>query len=351
MTSNHSVFDCSNKTCGGSTEWENCNGICTHNSQPCNGICRLNTKSCGSDVCIPRTSTCNGKCLAGYIRCPSNAEKCLKANSICGLGVHFPSTEQDFFHPACPNTSIFSRDVCEHEGWSQISSLEHIQNDRSLQCLGQRRSQFIDFSGICNNFFDCMDRSDESGCRPADLESQGTLGHKMFRRWKEEIDNYPGLENADDDAFEEECKAPLVRCNQDECIDPKDLCGRSHACESYTNFDFTLCQNFSYWLAQPCAAEGERCTGNSPYSCKTSQFLLKWLLEGDDYSDSLTEDYETSDYFYDFDNDDDFSFDTADSSNETLWTSLLVHKSCEDNSDLIFPASQDNFCNLPQTWR
>ena len=62
-------------------------------------------------------------------------------------------------------TISMRRDLCEDQAWNGLRGLKIKHSvTHEIHCRGHRPSQFIADYQICNGVYDCVDRSDESGC-------------------------------------------------------------------------------------------------------------------------------------------------------------------------------------------
>ncbi len=184
-----------------------CQGSCQSISVPCDGECPPWYRHC-LGTCVANTTKCQGKCPVGHVPCPTG-DSCLWGGDVrlcphhplllVGLGSIAMDGElqencrrfvldvfedycespsfvlsyldgRDYMRrsthptvPGCPLTPYFSRQLCEQEEWRSIRSWK----DKSLTidlCKGSRPSQLVPNGRFCNGFYECMDRSDESGC-------------------------------------------------------------------------------------------------------------------------------------------------------------------------------------------
>ena len=132
-------------------DWEvNCKGQCEFEQSfyDCNGKCQSVNE------------LCNGECKskARPWKCPNGNGTCV-SNYLCSgydISHKFFISEKK----ACPFVENNYREVCEkEEGLKDVKC-----KFPKVACAGHRR-QCIYPKRICDGTMDCMDRSDESGCR------------------------------------------------------------------------------------------------------------------------------------------------------------------------------------------
>ena len=146
-----------------------------------------------------------------------------------------------------------------------------------------------------------------------------------------------------------------MQCD-DKCQKPEDICKRNLGCMSAIERR-AMCRNFTFWLEQSCeydcnygfrGGECRRCTGNAPYSCYEEAHLNEMLKGSDDVNPSTDDE----NYYYISIGDEEVAdpvFQLGD--DDDLWTTLQTYKSCDDDSDLVFPATIHRFCDLQETFR
>ena len=83
------------------------------------------------------------------------------------------------------------REVCEHPAWGELSSINLTATEEvspsEAQCRGHRPSQFTSRSNRCDNVIDCVDRSDETGCKDAENSERGvSFLHHSTRKLRQQ---------------------------------------------------------------------------------------------------------------------------------------------------------------------
>jgi hypothetical protein len=142
-----------------------CNGECTDFKVPCNRTCLQDgiTQWFCNNECISVNEHCNGQCSSypkrTFWKCP-NSNVCVDSSELCSI----PPANNQY---SCPNGFEKSRHVCEN--LYQYNMTLNCEEKGLLTCKGHRK-QCIQPEYLCDGFFQCMDRSDESNCSREKIE-------------------------------------------------------------------------------------------------------------------------------------------------------------------------------------
>jgi len=284
-----------------------CDGLCQDVAIPCRGKCldveKLSNLDCSgvcSDPakpsvytcdgeCLPTNQTCNGSChdTLNHWKCPGE-KTCVEQRSVCaGTGW------------VCSDNQGNSRSVCEDPAWRG----ESCRGVGQIMCQGARPGQCVEDYHVCDGVYDCIDRSDESGCntdRHEEEEYKKEIVETLQECRAKDENNIPytGLKCVYEESsfidlinyFEIKTEEITNRTYKSKglCIPYLLLCKKkSYLTEA--NFIFTschpqlinirenktLCSNLTFWNSRPCdslpSAHGEkrftRCRGNTPGQC------------------------------------------------------------------------------------
>ena len=200
-----------------------CDGQCLNLTTPCSGNrcpevnmevncrkeCELEQTVYKCDgVCQSVDELCRGECgsQSRPWKCPTNNQTCV-SNSFCSIyGITSPEFEGEV--EKCPYVKDHFKETCERpEGLKNIKC-----KDSKVACTGHRK-QCIEKSDLCDGVLNCMDRSDESGCKTISKDFEP----KMFIACNVSIsNNYNNLGKVGNSGFE---------CGKDICLDQSLWCG------------------------------------------------------------------------------------------------------------------------------
>jgi hypothetical protein len=146
---------------------------------------------------------------------------------------------------------------------------------REVNCRGIRSSQCISKDLVCNGFYDCLDRSDESGCSKFPIDETKSI--QLNDCNVTEDNSITGLGHRGDPGFE---------CGSKVCLPVKLWCQKSSNLEWINDTLLSLCpetimslknpflcKNYTFWKGKECAVKTRhrdfdvRCKGNSPGQC------------------------------------------------------------------------------------
>lgn len=189
---------CAGNRCPESNMEVNCLGKCEREQTmyDCNGVCQSVDEQCQGE--------CSSK--GKPWKCPNGNQTCV-SNYLCSIyGISTP--EHDIEVQKCPYILTNYKDTCERP-----DSLKETKCKLpKVACTGHRR-QCIDKSGICDGVLDCMDRSDESGCKKVSYD----FDHEMFKPCHVNgSNNYNNLGKVGNAGF---------KCGEDTCLDQSLWCG------------------------------------------------------------------------------------------------------------------------------
>ena len=150
------------------------------------------------------------------------------------------------------------RQVCEDPAWSKLGEKNLtllFPSGLQMQCQGHRPSQFIRRSSRCDNIIDCIDRSDETGCKHKHT-GHSERGISFLHPLTKEIRQQPELTEEQLESISEWGHlggSPKKDCgNQvaigDNCYELEDLCGGKDGMPDFSHPDhIMLCQNWTFW--------------------------------------------------------------------------------------------------------
>ena len=254
-----------------------CNNQCISLKEPCKEKCPKPRIACkGQCYRSNVVFECDGKCTAdnkkckdcetAYVRHFDQKEKMTN----CPMESHCTIPElicNDFFSfnfEGCSRGLEVSKRVCENPAQHNLSN---ICKNRNLEsCSGHRPLQCIEASRKCNNFIDCIDRSDESGCI---LELEKVIDYSIFKDCNASYKSYLGYKNQPGFLCGNFCIPSTVLCRNTITEDGQSHLAKLSACPKLLKEvnSKQLCQNYTFWSNKPCYGDFNRCSGNFPGQC------------------------------------------------------------------------------------
>jgi hypothetical protein len=242
---------------------ESCKGKCPHLRIACKGQCYDSNVVFECDgKCTSNQKECQN-CPAAFVRhfesktqmtnCP-NESHCTIPNKICN---NFNS----FYVGGCGTGSELSKGVCENPAKYNLSNVCQTRNLES--CSGNRPLQCIEAIRKCNNYIDCVDRSDESSCI---FEIEKEIDYSIFKDCKTSdyvYENEPGFLCGDI------CIPATIWCKNTFTETEHSILEKLSSCPKLLKEvnSKELCQNNTLWSRRPCPGDLKRCLGNFPGEC------------------------------------------------------------------------------------
>ncbi len=196
----------------------------------------------------------------------------------------------------------------------------------------------IEYENVCNGVIDCIDRSDESGCKLYSSTFNYDIFHKCI---VDETNNHINHTEIGSFGFQ---------CTHDICLDWDIWCNREkqgklksdhvisvkcpHLLDQINNQ--LLCSNFSFWQSKKCNLGLKRCMGNFPGQC-----VSELEIDYDDDIFSIPKCADKSDFILTRDCDDEDLNKIVINCTVSDVSSFCIHKDLQCDGHLNCPDGSD----------
>ena len=309
------TFDCGTHVCTDMPVNIICKGKCQSITETCHGVCPLKQQiltcnltcvfaidhieksyHCNNQCialreqckgkCPPLTITCKEQCYTSNVvfecdgKCTSDQKECNDCQTAfvrhledtgkmtncpnelyCTLPEKICNDFSSFYVEGCSMGSELSKRVCENPAKYNLSN---VCNSRNLDsCSGHRPLQCIEPTRKCNNFIDCVDRSDESGCI---FEPEKEIDYSIFKECQ--TSDY-GFIIQTGFLCLNQCISDSIWCRNTNTKFEQNLLAKLSSCpklHKVVNSE-QLCRNHTFWSKKPCDNGFIRCSGYFPGQC------------------------------------------------------------------------------------